>query len=90
MKRMIAIWLLAASLVGVADTAADKCDNALHYCQDLVGEQDQAIQHLKDGTKQLENKLAQDDEPLIPWYGYAIIGLGLGLLGGYEVGSHIK
>lgn len=79
MNKLLIIIILVCN---IAHAATNNCDLALEACKDLVTAQDTQITHLKDAVKQLEGKVEQDTNPLIPWWGWAIIG---GVVGGFLI-----
>ena len=81
MKKVITL-LLVLQIQAIADV---KCDNALHTCMDYA-------QTLQDGIKirdseidKLGKTLKKEEEPLMPWWSWAIIGAVVGGLVIHEV-----
>ena len=78
MNKAILFFLITCIPLPAANIS---CDLALESCKALVTAQDQQILHLQQAVKQLETKLEQDSNPLIPWWGWMIIGgVGGGIL----------
>jgi len=62
--------------------ATNSCDLALNACKTLVSVEDIQVTHLKQQVKQLEQKLNQEADPIIPWWGWVVIG---GVVGGLAI-----
>lgn len=78
MKYLLILCLLSQPVF--ADSKQySPCENALNACDQLVHDQDKAIQDLKLIKNTLENQLVDEQNShIIPWYVY----VGLGLIGG--------
>lgn len=62
--------------------ATDKCDNALHACINYTKELEISLKLCNDQNDALTKELNKETDPLIPWWGWAIIG---GVAGGIVV-----
>lgn len=80
-KLLVAVLIcchLQAEMCKNPNAILNKCDEALSACQVLVKDQDTAIVHLKEGVKELENRLDKDTAPLVPWWGWSLVGFVIG------------
>jgi len=64
------------------ETILDKCDR---YVKLLEDERKLLFQVIQDQTQEIDRLSA--NQPLIPWYHYAVLGLAVGLAGGAVVFS---
>lgn len=78
MKQLIVITLILSALGAQARQQDTLCDSALNACKGLIAAQDEQAEHLKQQVKQLEKKVVEESDPLIPWWGWGIIGVVVG------------
>jgi peptidoglycan hydrolase CwlO-like protein len=71
--------LIISLLLGCTGLKAEKsCDLAIDACKTLVEAQDTQISHLKQDKKDLEKKLNEESDPLIPNWLWAVMGVIVG------------
>lgn len=82
---LVLVIALLLSLTAYAGPPKEgpSCDLTLQGCVNLVKAEDAQILHLKQDVKELEKKLNQEADPLVPWWGWAALGAVAGGVGGY-------
>jgi hypothetical protein len=78
--RIIIILALVFTSIGYCDPQGELvlCNNALRACTNLVDDQDQSVQALKAYSKQLEGVVKKDEDPIIPWWAWGVMGIAIG------------